>query len=218
MSTKASSRRRSLRWKSITGRSRQSWRSSAATASGSQETKAATTFCCCTWRTFHPRRRASHSSSEAVLSPAVRISKAYPDSVWRCSRSSILPSWMTVPAFMKMRASHISPSSERIWELMSSVFPRALRRCTRFLNSRRALGSNPAAGSSRMRNCASLISVRARQSRCVCPLESLSIIWFWRPASSVKSITSSTASSKRSLPMPQALAKKSRYSRTLVFL
>ena len=32
------------------------------------------------------------------------------------------------------------------------------------------------------------------------------------------SITSSTASSKRSLPMPQALAKKSRYSRTLVFL
>ena len=52
------------------------------------------------------------------------------------------------PLLMKSSESHISPSSERMWEEMKIVLPSLARTRMRCLSSTRAFGSRPAAGSS----------------------------------------------------------------------
>ena len=67
------------------------------------------------------------------------------------------------PWLMKSSESHISPSSERMWEEMKMVLPSWARTRMRCLSSTRALGSRPAAGSSMMSTCG-IVQQRAAEA------------------------------------------------------
>ena len=117
-----------------------------------------------------------------LLLPAVEAGAAA--SSWRVSKvavsvRSVLPSWRrtssTVPAankrprFITHKDEHISASSLKMWELTKTVAPPSanLRRALR--KSRRASGSRPLAGSSRMRTRGLCSKVLASTTRCICP-------------------------------------------------
>ena len=112
----------------------------------------------------------------------------------RASGISASPWWTMRPLLMKSSESHISPSSERMWEEMKIVLPSSARTRMRCLSSTRAFGSRPAAGSSMMRTCGSWSSARPRQRRWVMPLESL---LEKRSASGTRSVNSMTSCDAR---------------------
>jgi len=66
---------------------------------------------------------------------------------------------------------HFPPTRTRYANWMSRDLPCVASSRTRFLNSSRAFGSSPAAGSSRISTAGSLRRVRARLSRWVWPFE-----------------------------------------------